>query len=87
MKTYILKLKGTKKHNTQDIEVSMSCDSKRQCFNLAYGFFKKGDTNTVFGTKETGLSTIHRWLPNAEELKQYAGKYNVFKSSIIDKDI
>ncbi len=85
MKSYIVKLKGTKKNNTQDIEVVMNCDNKGQCFSLAYGFFEKGETNTVFGTQERGLSTIHRWLPNAEELKQFAGKYKVFTTSIVCK--
>lgn len=85
MKTYIVKLKGTKKNNTKDIEVIMNCDNKGQAFNLAYGFFEKGETNTVFGTKERGLSTIHRWMPNAEDMKKFAGKYKVFTTSIVCK--
>lgn len=82
MKNYIVKLKGTKKNNTQDIVVKMQCSNKSQCFNLAYTFFEKGETNNVYGTLERGLSTIHRWMPNAEELKQFAGKYKVYSSSI-----
>lgn len=85
MKNYLVKLKGTKKNNTQDIEVKMNCDNKGQCFNLAYAFFEKGETNTVYGTKERGLSTIHRWMPNAEEMKKFAGKYKVNSTSVICK--
>lgn len=82
MKNYSIKLKGTKKHSTQDIEVTMTCDSKSQCFNLAYQFFERAETNVIYGTKEKGLSTIHRWLHNAEDCKKYAGKYKVFMSQI-----
>ena len=82
MKTYTVNLKGTKKNNTKDISVKMICDSKMQAYNLAYMFFQKGEQNTVFGTEEKGLSTIHRWMPDAEKLRQFAGKYKVFTSSV-----
>lgn len=82
MKTYIVKLKGTKKTNTQDIQVKMNCDSKGQAINLAYNFFQKGEINTVYGSIETGLSTIHRWMPEAEKMKKYAGKYIVYRTSV-----
>lgn len=82
MKTYLVKLKGVKKNNTQNIEVLMNCNNKSQCFNLAWTFFERGEANTVYGTKETGLSTIHRWMPNAEDMKKYAGKYKVYSTSI-----
>lgn len=83
MKTYTVKLKGTKKNNTQDVQVTMICDTKSQCFNFAYSFFQKGETNIVYGTEIRGLSTIHRWMPDTENLKKYAGKYNVYRTSII----
>lgn len=82
MKTYIVELKGTKKNNTENISVVMNCDNKNQAFNLAYCFFKKGETNTVYGTLERGLCTIHRWIPNAEEMRKFAGKYEVRLSSV-----
>lgn len=82
MKTYTVNLKGSKKNNTQDIQVFINCDSKSQCFNFAYKFFENGDTNAIYGTKETGLATIHRWMPNAESFKQFAGKYKVYRTSI-----
>lgn len=82
MKSYTVTLKGTQKNNTQDITFEMLCESKTQCFNLAYTFFEKGETNTIYGTKERGLSTIHRWLPNAEDMKRFAGKYKVYSTSI-----
>lgn len=85
MKTYEIRLKGTKKSNTEDITIIMNADSKSQAFNLAYGFFEKGETNTVFGTPERGLATIHKWLPNADDLKKYAGKYKVHSTSVICK--
>lgn len=85
MKTYIVKLKGTKKNNTKDLEVVMNCDSKSQALSLSYCFFEKGETNTVYGTKEKGLSTIHRWMPNAEDMKKFAGKYKVYNTSVICK--
>ena len=49
---------------------------------MAYHFFEKGETNTVFGTIENGLSTIHQWIPKCEELKHLAGKYKVHSTSI-----
>lgn len=82
MKTYTIKLTGTKKNNTSDLTVTINADSKSQAFNFAYGFFEKGETNTVFGTLERGLSTIHRWMPDAENLKKYAGKYKVYRTSV-----
>lgn len=83
MKNYIVKLKGTKKHGTQDIDVRMTADNKTQAFGLAYRFFELGETNTVYGNEERGMSTIHRWMPDAEKLKQFAGKYKVHHTSVI----
>ena len=82
MKQYILNLKGAKKKNTEDIQVMMNCKNKYQAFNLAYVFFEKGETDRVYGTNDTGLFTIHKFIPNADELKKFAGKYKVFKSYI-----
>lgn len=82
MKKYQINLKGSKKNNTNDLSLIMLCSNKSQAFNLAYRFFQVGDTNVVYGTEKTGLSTIHQWMPNAEEMKKYAGKYNVFSTSI-----
>ncbi|MFA5158628.1 MAG: hypothetical protein WC451_05600 [Patescibacteria group bacterium] len=86
IKTYTLKLKGTKGNNTPDITVILKCNNKSQAFNFAYDFFEKGETNIVYGTIKKGLSTIHRWMPDAENLKKYAGKYKVYKTSIICKN-
>ena len=73
MTAYKISLKGTKKENTQDLTVIITCNSKNQSFNLAYAFFQQGRTNVIYGTERTGLSTIHRWLNNAENLREYAG--------------
>lgn len=83
MKQYILNLKGTKKNNTEDIQVIMNCNNKHQAFNLAYEFFEKGKTNTIYGSEKTGLFTIHKFIPNADELRNVAGKYKVYKSAIV----
>lgn len=83
MKAYTLKLKGTKKNNTNDINMIIFGVRKSQAFNMAYTFFQKGDANVVYGTKETGLSTIHQWIPEIEKYRHLAGKYNVYRTSII----
>lgn len=82
MNTYTITLKGTKKNNTPDITTLMHCDNKAQAFNLAYTFFQKGDANVVYGTKATGLRTIHAFMPDAENLRKYAGKYKVYSTSV-----
>ena len=82
MSTYTITLKGTKKNNTSDIVVVMHADNKVQCFNLAYTFFEKGDTDVVYGRKATGLRTIHAFMPDADQLRKYAGKYKVTHTSI-----
>jgi hypothetical protein len=82
MKNYTINLKGTKSKGTKDLKVNINCDNKSQAFYLAYSFFQKAETDIVYGKKETGLATIHKWLPNADDLKQYAGKYIVYKTSI-----
>lgn len=82
MKQYTLSLKGTAKNNTEDIKVTMFCNNKQQAFSLAYEFFQKGKTNTIYGTEKTGLCTIHKFIPNADELRNVAGKYKVYQSSI-----
>lgn len=55
MNQYILNLKGTKKNNTEDIQVMMNCKNKYQAFCLAYDFFVKGEINKIYGTTITGL--------------------------------
>ncbi len=77
MKTYNLTLNGTKKNNTQTITVEIFGVNKSQAFNMAYTFFEKGEINNIFGGKETGLSTIHQWIPQAANLISLAGKYKV----------
>ena len=82
MKNYLLKLKGSKKNNTQDLEIIMVCENKRQCIGLAWQFFQQGEIDVVYGSKETGLATIHKWLPNADGFRHLAGKYKVCDNSV-----
>jgi hypothetical protein len=82
MKTYTLKLNGTKKNNTETITVEILANNKSQAFNMAYTFFQKGEINNIYGRKETGLSTIHQWIPKAAQLVHLAGKYTVQMSKI-----
>ena len=82
MNTYKLNLKGTKKTNTQDIQVFINANNKGQAFNLAYAFFQKGRTEQVYGNDVTGLKTIEYWMPNAKELRPLAGRYIVYQTSI-----
>jgi hypothetical protein len=85
MKTYELRLKGTKKNNTKDLSVIMHCENKNQAYSLAFYFFEKGQTNTIYGREATGFTTIHKWMPDAENLKRYAGLYKVYNTSVICK--
>ena len=82
MNQYILNLKGTKKNNTEDIQVMMNCRNKYQAFNLAYEFFQKGKTDTIYRTEKKGFCTINKFIPNADDLRQFVGKYKVYQSSI-----
>lgn len=83
MKRYEIALKGTKKHTTSDITVEMFCDSKIQAFCLAYQFFQKAETEVKYG--KDGSERIGKWMPDAENLKKYAGKYKVYRTSVICK--
>lgn len=83
MRNYRITLKGTKKRNTTDLTVTIQSDNKSQAFNFLYQFFELGETNVVYGSKERGFATIHKWLINADELKQFGGKYKVPKSALI----
>lgn len=85
MKSYELKLKGTKKNGTADLTVVMNCENKSQAFNLAYDFFQKCRTDVVYGREAVGFNAISKWMPDAENLKKYAGKYKVYSTSIICK--
>ena len=82
MKTYTLTLKGTKKNNTETISVKIISNNKNQAFNFAYMFFEKGKTDTVFGSKETKLSTFNDWIIGANNMVHLAGKYKVHMSQI-----
>jgi len=75
MKTYILKLKGTKKNNTPDLEVEVIAENKGQAFNFAYGFFQSGDYNS-------SSANIDLWIPKAKKLSKLSGKYFVPRSAI-----
>lgn len=83
MKTYELRLKGTKKNNTKDLSVIMHCENKGQAIALAFNFFEKGQTETVYGRESTGFNKISKWMPESENLKQYAGLYKVYTTSVI----
>lgn len=82
MNTYKLNLKGTKKTNTQDINVLINANNKGQAFNLAYAFFQEGRTEQVYGNDVTGFKTIEYWMPSANDLKHLARKYKVYYTSV-----
>jgi hypothetical protein len=82
MKTYNLLLKGTKGNNTIDLNIVVKANNKLQAFFFAYQFFIKGEINVIYGTKKTGLASIHKYIPEAEELKKYVKKYKIYKSCI-----
>lgn len=82
MKTYNVTLKGTKKNNTETITVKILAGNKPHAFNLAYGFFQKGEVNAVFGNAQLGFSTYSDYIFGANELSHLAGKYHVHMSQV-----
>ena len=83
MKSYTLKLKGTKKNNTLDLTVTIYGENKSQAFCWAYEFFQKGifrEPYFAIGTNKMCGGTTE-FIPNAKQLMKLAGKYFVPKSS------
>jgi hypothetical protein len=84
MKTYILKLKGTKKNKTQDLECHVYGNNKGHAFNWAYKFFEKGEfTEPYFaeGLKRDCRGTAE-FIPKYREFMELKGKYKVFHTSL-----
>lgn len=82
MKTYTLKLKGTKKHGTKDLTVTIIAKNKSQAFNFAYLFFEKGEySSTTEWFSRFGLCRVIDFIPDAVNLDKYRGKYKVYHSS------
>ncbi len=77
MKSYKLKLKGTNKNNTKDLDVIILGNNKSQAFSWAYNFFQKGrfvEPYFANGINEQCGGTLE-FIPNANELKELKGKY------------
>lgn len=82
MKEYRLKLKGTKKHGTNDITVVVRGNNKSQAFSFAYNFFEKGEYNyATEWVSVFGLCRVIDFIPDAVNLDKYRGKYKVYRSS------
>lgn len=84
MKTYKLKLRGNKKYNTSDIEVTISGDNKSQAFNYAYRFFELGEFITPYFAKGLGrvVPGTAGHIDGVSDMMHLAGKYQVRLSEI-----
>jgi hypothetical protein len=83
MKTYTLKLKGTKKNNTPDLTVTIKGENKGQAFNWAYKFFECAEFVKPYyatGLKKMCEGTAF-FVPESENMMHLAGKYKVHRSS------
>lgn len=72
MKTYSLKLKGTKKNNTQDVTVKVLGNNKSQAFNFAYQYFEKGESHP----------NVADFIPSLAEFTDLKGKYFVPRTAL-----
>lgn len=84
MRTYLLKLKGTKKNNTQDISVHVYGDNKGQAFNYAYSFFEKGEFQEPYfaeGINRQSGGTAE-FIPKYRDFENVKGKYFVPKTAL-----
>jgi len=86
MKTYTLKLKGTKKNQTQDLTIEIYGVNKSHAFNWAWDFFEKGRfMEPYFATGIKEITGTERFIPNASNMMDLAGKYNVPRTAVICK--
>jgi len=84
MKTYQLRLKGTKKNNTNDLTIIIRGDNKAQAFTWAYWFFEKGEfTHPYFASGINRMSggTLE-FIPEADKMMHLAGKFFVPRTAI-----
>lgn len=81
MKTYTVKLKGTKKNNTPDLEVKVIAETKSQAFNFAYGFFQTGEFDKNTNSIE-GNWVITDFIPSASHFNDFRGKYFVPRTAV-----
>lgn len=84
MKTYTLRLKGTKKNNTPDMEVKIFGDNKSQAFNYAYRFFELGEFISPYSANGLGLEVpgTAGHIEGVSKMMHLAGKYKVSIYSI-----
>lgn len=84
MKTYTLKLKGTKKNKTSDLTVEILGDNKNQALAWAYYFFEKGEfTEPYFASGANRMcGGTADFIPGVEKLMDLKGKYFVPRTSI-----
>lgn len=84
MKTYKLKLRGNKKYNTSDIEVTILGDNKPHAFNYAYRFFELGEFVSPYFANGLGLEVpgTAGHIEGVSDMMHLAGKYKVSIYSI-----
>jgi hypothetical protein len=84
MKTYTLKLKGTKKNQTHDLTIKIYGDNKSHAFAWAFDFFEKGIfMEPYFAEGVKKITGTEKFIPNASDIIHLAGKYNVPYTSVI----
>ncbi|MGG7036949.1 MAG: hypothetical protein ACI7YS_17405 [Flavobacterium sp.] len=83
MKKYTLKLKGTKKNQTEDLTIEIFGQNKSQAYSWAYSFFEKGEFTNPYYAKGTGQwSGTEKFIPNASQMMDLAGKYFVPRTAV-----
>lgn len=83
MKPYMLKLKGVKSRNTEDLEIKIYGDNMQHAFNWAWSFFQQGEFKEPYYASGVGEYTgTEKYIPNASELQHLKGKYKVYTTSI-----
>ena len=84
MKSYKLKLKGTKKHGTEDLTMVIKGENKSQAFTWAYQFFQQGEFKEPYyaaGIKRMSGGT-EEFIPGAKSMMRLAGKYKVPRTAV-----
>lgn len=84
LKSYKLKLKGTKKHRTENLTLIIKGENKNQAFSWAYQFFQQGEFKEPYyaaGIKRMSGGT-EEFIPGAKSMMHLAGKYNVPRTAI-----
>lgn len=83
MKTYTLKLKGSKKQNTQDLIIKVKANNKGHAFSLAYYFFQRGEYQTSYELYNGDTWRLEDHIEGLANLMHLKGKYKVYSTSIV----